>query len=467
MKHQDADKAFLRILRKQQGDSPAACPDANDLAAYLEMKLSDDETARFEEHAADCAPCREALALAMKLAGEEKESHAITAVPQRPAYRTSPLRFAFGGVLVLVAGVLLFQATRQVRVEQKRTEIAGGLPQSNISGGQAAVMRSADVRPEAPATPSKAPAETAVLGGNARLSANMSKSEAVPSAPPPSVSAQLAAESGKPTLTVTAVSTEEARKKTLSDLILEAQQRRSAQANLPEAKMAVADRPAEARGKTGQALDAVNQAAASQTAQALNQLMAQNAPVAQLSNVANQAAQPAQASNIANQVAQPVRNDAQAAAGATTQSQRQAGGGLSARGGARTQLAMPPMRLAESQKVEARRVAPDDVITVTRGDPIAGPSFYKELPALKASRPVLALEERGLTRRLGNKIFYQMAGVWMDAEYASHPAASAREVARDSSEFRDILKAEPRLSPLRSWQGQVLMYWKGTNYTIR
>ena len=45
-------------------------PNRTELAAYLEMKLSDSESARFEEHAADCAPCRKALALAMKLAVE-------------------------------------------------------------------------------------------------------------------------------------------------------------------------------------------------------------------------------------------------------------------------------------------------------------------------------------------------------------------------------------------------------------
>lgn len=53
------------------GACPAACPDEQDLAAYLDDRLSPEERTRFKAHLDRCAACREAVAELGALLGVE------------------------------------------------------------------------------------------------------------------------------------------------------------------------------------------------------------------------------------------------------------------------------------------------------------------------------------------------------------------------------------------------------------
>ncbi|MFO7595242.1 MAG: zf-HC2 domain-containing protein [Desulfocurvibacter africanus] len=54
-----------------QGACQAACPDEQDLAAYLDGRLSPEERDRFKAHLDQCAACREAVAELGALLGIE------------------------------------------------------------------------------------------------------------------------------------------------------------------------------------------------------------------------------------------------------------------------------------------------------------------------------------------------------------------------------------------------------------
>jgi len=60
----DPDPKFERALAHHlRGDSAAACPDAETLAAYHERSLSLEEMAHWKQHLSGCAACQETLAL--------------------------------------------------------------------------------------------------------------------------------------------------------------------------------------------------------------------------------------------------------------------------------------------------------------------------------------------------------------------------------------------------------------------
>lgn len=146
MRYPFVEKAIRHILVRRRADAQGACPEANELAAYLEGRLISEEAARFEEHASNCVACQEKLALSLQLAEENAGAAGNRAVePQRFAYRSSPIRFALGAAVVLIVGVLLFQATRESRRIQPTPQIAQLAPRGNVSGGAEAKLVSPEV----------------------------------------------------------------------------------------------------------------------------------------------------------------------------------------------------------------------------------------------------------------------------------------------------------------------------------
>jgi hypothetical protein len=157
MRYQFVEKAIRHILVRSQADAQGACPEANELAAYLEGRLISGEAARFEEHASNCAACQEKLALSLQLAEENTGTAGNRAVePQRFAYRSSPIRFALGAAVVLIVGVLLFQATRESRRLQPTPQIAHLEPRGSVSGGAEAKLASPERSGTSPAVSARA-----------------------------------------------------------------------------------------------------------------------------------------------------------------------------------------------------------------------------------------------------------------------------------------------------------------------
>jgi tetratricopeptide (TPR) repeat protein len=83
-------------------DLQIACPDAEDLAEYVEGRLSGGARARVEAHLADCEMCRDVVAETLRLGGE-----AVGAGTVLPFWRRPKVRAIGGGVLALAASLLL------------------------------------------------------------------------------------------------------------------------------------------------------------------------------------------------------------------------------------------------------------------------------------------------------------------------------------------------------------------------
>jgi HAMP domain-containing protein len=141
MRYPFVEKAIRHILAQRRSGGQGACPEANELAAYLEGRLSSEEVARFEGHASNCVDCQEKLALSLQLAAEGAGAADKRAVePQRFTYRTSPIRFALGAAVLLIVGALLFQATKESRRLQPIPQVAHLVSKGNLSGGPEAKL---------------------------------------------------------------------------------------------------------------------------------------------------------------------------------------------------------------------------------------------------------------------------------------------------------------------------------------
>jgi len=466
MNHQDADKAILRILDKQKGQSPAVCPDANELAAYLEASLTAGETARFEAHAAECAACRKALALSMQMTGEEGEIDAARVhEPRKSQYRTSPLRLAFVGSLVVIVGIMLFQATRQTQLRRETPQVANKQVRSDISGGPEVALRSSDFKTDIQAKPSSAseitaPPPVAMQAQQTKDEKSSVKPVAAPAIPAP-VPAQMAFESRNMPRPQAADRIEEIRLKALGDLVSEAQKAQRARSDVQASKMEMPTRPAEMKAQPSQVAGISNQIAspANVVAPTSNQMGIQNAQMAQISNSANQMNQ--QAVQADRRVAVDPGRAAQAQAAAIS-------GGAGGRGGGGGQKgAIAPMRMMDAPA----RAAGEKIETSSArilNSPFLDYVAENRIPMPMAAGPVLSKEvTAGFAKKLGNRVFYQMTRYWLDAECAKHPEAPLRQIIWDSGDFRDILRKEPALAQLRTSGIPVLIYWNGINYLVR
>jgi hypothetical protein len=431
MKRQDADKAILRILDVQSGQSVPACPNANELAAYLEASLTPGEMARFEVHAAECSACREALALSMQMT-HETEGPAISPAPEarKPSYRTSPLRLAFVGSLVVIAGVLLFQATRQIQTPLETGQVADKQARSDISGGTGAVMRSSDVKTDKEAL-SSAPGVAAYPDSTSQARGMEERKSSAPPTANPAISAaapaQMAYESGNMPRAQALDRIEESRLRSLVDQASETEKARRSQGDAQSSKMEMTARPAETKAQPGQVAGTSNQMASPANV------------VAPSSNIASiQNTQMAQVSNIANQMTQrDVQIDRKAAVDPGRAAQGRAAivqAGAGERGGVGGQkgaFAMLPVIVPMEVKVLSNEVA------------------------------------AGFARKLGNRVFYQVTRYWFDAECGRHTKAPVREISWRSGDFSEILRKEPELVQLRNSGIPILIHWNGINYLVR
>jgi len=428
-----AEEAIRRVLARRQGNAPGVCPDANELAAYLEARLSASEAARFEEHAADCAACRQTLALSLQLA--EREETAATETAHRPrafSYRTSLLRLALGAALALTVGVLLFQSTREPLGPLQKPIIAEQNDRSDVSGGAAATLSS----PEGKGTSAQAPEQVAGIQPSQSQQRRAVPGSSMPSTIPAAAlkegsagrQADVKAEAAKSVPTLLA---EELRKTRQAQIDAEALKAKSATVRPEEPKIA-ADR----------IVSLPKGAVTSQAAGEVTQ--------AQIANVQTQAVSN-QAQTIGNQ-AQNLANQAQSA-GNQAQNWGQAMGGMGGGGAAQARAQAVPL---QNQIV-----------------PVKGVDRVQE--ALAEARLVLAqrmLSDRnkeataGTTKKVGDRDFYRTKNYWVDSKSNLDQEAPSREITRDSKEYADILKKEPALAEL-SGGVPIVLYFNGINYLVR
>lgn len=416
MRDSHIEGAIRRILARQPADVSGTCPDANDLAAYLESRMTVGEAARFEEHAAGCAACRQALALSLQLAEPEPDLANIQVrEARRSSYSTSPIRFALAAVVLLTVGVLLYQATRESQLSQMKPQMARDERTSGPAGGPAAtfgVPEKSKVSPSAAAPASQMqPAGTAKTRAGDQLAAVPREAEA----------GRQKAPAPRTDLTVPALVRAQPQLQALADA----------------KKQAAGDSGnAVLREKQGQ-LDAEELKLKNETVLAYH--------------AKRQAAGGGQAAAIPAQAAQV---NLQAAQGAPVIDQIQVGNLAVAN---RTQQALPETQRLPSLGNE--KALEDRVQT-----------------ALKQAR---ALQQKNLTaagfaqaipkgaKTAADRTFLKTADYWVDAQCVSHGDAPSREITRDSKEYLDILAKEPALADLRPAGVPVLIYWGGANLMIR
>ena len=154
MKDSNADRALRRTLASGNQEAPGACPDDNELAAYMEMRLSPGETARLEKHASRCKDCQPILALSLTLAEPETATAAQAA---REVPRLSPrarllrfaitflgvplLRLAIAVLAVFGASLFLFRLARDWQPPQTATQAERQESGSDLSGGETSSLR--------------------------------------------------------------------------------------------------------------------------------------------------------------------------------------------------------------------------------------------------------------------------------------------------------------------------------------
>ncbi len=99
------DGLIRKMLSASAQESSERCVNENLTAAYLEAGLSPKEMVEFESHVSDCAICRETLALAIRLGGQESASPYVAAAETG---KTRPRLLRFVPVLgVLVIAIAL------------------------------------------------------------------------------------------------------------------------------------------------------------------------------------------------------------------------------------------------------------------------------------------------------------------------------------------------------------------------
>ncbi len=440
------EEAIRRILGRRRGNVPGPCPDANELVAFLEARLTPNETVRFEEHAADCAACREALALSLQLDAAEVSIAAPTAPePRSFTYRTSPIRLAFAAAVVVVVGALLFQATRQSKQPQQKPQIAARQNQFDGSGGPGAAMSSKETKTPPTAAPatSVGVVATNATGMPAQAQSDRPAPKPRPVTPPAAVSNQLALEAGnlaRPQAPAYADASKLAiGENTKADL----QQRVLLNADNKALKMEMAaNRPEEAKMKA----EAVGQPSG-QIAQQINPAIQQTAQL--------------------NQQAALDQVSAIKAKAAVAQGER--GGGLvlqadekkrvepdqKTQAGQQTQLAK-----AAVQAGDKRILALRSLITDAKGNLVS--------LALEEARPLMAKDPAGNNaRKIGQRLLYRTQNYWVDAGCVAHSEAPAHEIVRDSKDYADMLAKEPNLAQLHASGVPILLFWNGANYLIR
>ncbi len=447
MREPHIDEAIRRILSQPRRNAPGPCPDANELAAFLEARLTPAARARFEEHAADCASCREALALAMRLDSAE-ESRAAGAVtePRSFVYSTSPVRLAFGAAVVLIVAVLLIQTTRQSQRPALKSQVAAKQDRSNISGGPAAAMSSKETKTSTANAPA-APADmVAVITSRAPERAPRGQPAPKPQSVMPSGSAgtQIVAETGQ------AVRPQvQAQMETPKFAYGEAQRADLRQNALPSVENKglktemTANRPEEAKAKADAAA----------------------LPAGQITQQANVAAP------------QNISLNQQAAMDQVNVGNAQAAGAAGGRAGAAVLQAADEKKQAELQQKAQASQQVQPVQAAAQGQEKRLQMLRSMVADGKVNRIGLAIEEARVlmskdpngtkATKIGQRLFYRTTNYWIDAGCVSHSEAPTREISRGSKDYADVLAKEQDLARLHTSGVPVLLYWNGMNYLIR
>ena len=176
------DGLIRKALSARGGQGSGTCPDENLMAAYLEANLPPAEAARLESHFADCAGCREILALSMKLQAPGAENpQAVLPVSKKTLFRFYIPVPAIGALLVaLVLIAALIRFAEKPAVEWAKIPAAGTkstLPQ--VAESQPPAQKIAELHSEVP-QPERAGKETAGKVMQPALACNRVVQPAVP-----------------------------------------------------------------------------------------------------------------------------------------------------------------------------------------------------------------------------------------------------------------------------------------------
>ena len=144
MRDAQMDDLLRKVLSERPRESSQSCANENLMAAYLESELSPRETAEFESHVAECAYCREILALSMKM---QPRDPAVHPVPAGDARRTL-FRFA---IPVPILGALIL-AVVLVPVVYKAVK-KPSLPETQVAEVRAPLQKAEVPETDAPAAP--------------------------------------------------------------------------------------------------------------------------------------------------------------------------------------------------------------------------------------------------------------------------------------------------------------------------
>jgi hypothetical protein len=508
MKNRDIDAAIRRILVQGRGRSSGTCPDANELAAWLEGTLEQTEMERFEAHASNCEVCAYALALSMTLTEPQPEPRVTETVESaKSSYRTSPLRFALGSVVLFFVVVILYQATRDplsiapepgfTRQEAARAGTEGMNAAGDLAEKEPQVLKSPDasrkaLAPEVTEVTASQRAEVQAAGPPVIQTAGARKDAAAAGPDFKSVQVPVQAEDLKPRTALTANQQVELKQAQTADPI----------SNLQQAQMA-------------------NQAGNLQQSQMANQMgnvqnVLQNADVMRAKAATSgieearprtTIAKPPPAEGKASISGTIVDSSGKAVPGAQIVVKNSATGAESAvvsvKGGTfeissltpgsyEAAVTMPGFRRSVARDIEINAgtatvlqipllvTGPDDIVLVS-GRPGGGINYVDGVPW---SRQILEPRDQVLramlqarllmaqagawekSRKVGNRVFYRTESFWVDAECTRHDEAPGREISRDSEDYSEILDREPELTGIVTEGVPVLVFWNGMNLLI-
>ena len=174
MENDPLDRVLRTALSREDCGPADVCPDDNKMAAYLDAALPPDERAELESHVARCSSCREALALSMRLAGEQAAAGLGQAGTQRRVLFHVQIPVAALSLVVIaaVAAALYFRVGRESarpNAPSQTAELHPPVPTVSESAASSAITASP---PALPASAKQVP--------------HRAKNVAVPQPPPPS-----------------------------------------------------------------------------------------------------------------------------------------------------------------------------------------------------------------------------------------------------------------------------------------
>jgi hypothetical protein len=119
--HSFFDRAIRRTLRRPAQPHSDPCPEANQLAEYIESRCSRAQRSKLEDHLAQCDPCQEVLALALKMdeSDGDRESPTLAGAGERRIlFRFSIPISALAAVVTIVGTILLVRPVWKSQVEE-------------------------------------------------------------------------------------------------------------------------------------------------------------------------------------------------------------------------------------------------------------------------------------------------------------------------------------------------------------